>query len=200
MLFVGKEHLVLDVKTGKPKGTVSLTEDVTICRFENGKYVTRKQQRMAKAKKAITYMTNLLIGDYHYFRSFSGFMIGRVNIKTNKVEYLQVPAQVIRKVGQPDVTNANGFRATQDKRNAGNGWGHVSAASPIVVGGKIYFPTMTGMVYVLKWNAEILDEKALLSISDLGPAGETWSLSSLSYANGRIYARTLKELICIRET
>ena len=165
---------------------------------------------MAKAKKAITYMTNLLIGDYHYFRSFSGFMIGRVNIRTNKVEYLQVPAQVIRMAGKPDVTNwqkalpndmrnANGFRATQDKRNAGNGWGHVSAASPIVVDEKIYFPTMTGMVYVLKWNAETLDEKALLSISDLGPAGETWSLSSLSYANGRIYARTLKELICIRE-
>ena len=210
MLFVGKEHLVLDIKTGKRKGAVSLTEDVTICRLENGKYVTREKQRMAKAKKAITYMTNLLIDDYHYFRSFSGFMIGRVNIRTNKVEYLQVPAQVIRKVGKPDVTNwqkalpndmknANGFRATQDKRNAGNGWGHVSAASPIVVGEKIYFPTMTGMVYVLKWNAETLDEQALLSISDLGPAGETWSLSSLSYANGRIYARTMKELICIRE-
>lgn len=210
MTFVGKEHRMLDIKSGKPKRAISLTDDVTICRLENGKYVTREKQRMAKAKKAITYMTNLLIGDYHYFRSFSGFMIGRVNIRTNKVEYLQVPAQVIRKVGKPDVTNwqkalpndmrnANGFRATQDKRNAGNGWGHVSAASPIVVGDKIYFPTMTGMVYVLRWNAETLDEKALLSISDLGPAGETWSLSSLSYANGRIYARTMKELICIRE-
>ena len=58
-------------------------------------------------------------------------------------------------------------------------------------------PTMIGMVYVLKWDAPVLDESALVSISDLGPAGETWSLSSLSYADGRIYARTMKELICI---
>ena len=73
----------------------------------------------------------------------------------------------------------------------------VSAASPTVIGERIYLPTMNGMVYVLKWNVERLDEKALLSISDLGPATETWSLSSLSYSDGRIYARTLKELICI---
>ena len=58
-------------------------------------------------------------------------------------------------------------------------------------------PTMTGMVYTLRWNAEQLDEQALVSISDLGPASQTWSLSSLSYADGRLYARTLKELICI---
>ena len=56
---------------------------------------------------------------------------------------------------------------------------------------------MIGMVYVLKWNAETLDENALVSISDLGPAGETWSLSSLSFSGGRLYARTLKELICL---
>ena len=28
-------------------------------------------------------------------------------------------------------------------------------------------------------------------------AGKTWSLSSFAYSNGRLYARTLKELICI---
>ena len=43
----------------------------------------------------------------------------------------------------------------------------------------------------------MLDENALVSISDLGPAGKTWSLSSLSFSNGRIYARTMKELICL---
>jgi hypothetical protein len=56
---------------------------------------------------------------------------------------------------------------------------------------------MVGMVYILKWNASELNEDALVSISDLGPAGETWSLSSLAYADGKLYARTLKELICI---
>jgi len=55
------------------------------------------------------------------------------------------------------------------------------------------------MVYVLQWNAEKWDADALVSISDLGPAGETWSLSSLSYSDGKLYARTLKEVICIGE-
>jgi hypothetical protein len=43
----------------------------------------------------------------------------------------------------------------------------------------------------------VLGENALVSISDFGPAGETWSMSSLSCRDGRIYARTMKELICI---
>ena len=96
-----------------------------------------------------------------------------------------------------DMRNAKGFLATNDKRNAGSGWGHCSAASPIVVGEHLYLPTMIGMVYVLKWNVPVLDEKSLVSISDLGPAGKTWSLSSLSYRDGKIYVRTMKELICI---
>jgi hypothetical protein len=73
----------------------------------------------------------------------------------------------------------------------------VSAASPIVVGDYLYMPTMIGLVYVLRWNAPKLDESALESISDLGAASKTWTLSSLSFDSGRLYARTLKELICI---
>ena len=64
-------------------------------------------------------------------------------------------------------------------------------------GAYLYAPTMLGMVYVQRWNAETLDKSALVSLSDLGPAGKTWSLSSLAYSDGRLYARTLKELICI---
>ena len=93
--------------------------------------------------------------------------------------------------------NADGFLATQDKRNAGSGWGHVSAASPTVVGQYMYLPTMVGTVYVLDWNRSKLDGQTLVSISDLGPAGKTWTLSSLAYSKNRLYARTLKELICI---
>ena len=126
-------------------------------------------------------------------------MIGRVNLKNGKVEYMEVPAQVVRERGgeerklwgetlPTDMKNADGFRATMDKRNAGSGWGHVSSAPPIVVGDLIYFPTMVGMVYVIKWNAGKLDEQALVSISDLGKGGETWSLSGLAYADGRARA------------
>jgi hypothetical protein len=207
-VFVGKEHRTIDIHNGRPLDSVSLVNNVTVCRFENGKYVTERHQNLSNLRKAITNQSNILVGNYHYFRAHDAFLIGRVNIRTGKVEYLQVPAQVVREANKPDeerwhdalrndMKNAAGFIASQDRRNAGNGWGHVSAASPTVIGDNIYMPTMIGMVYVLRWDAKTLDEKALLSISDLGPATKTWSLSSLSYSNGRIYARTLKELICV---
>lgn len=207
-LFAGKSHHTVDLKTGKIRDTVSLSEGVQVCRQVEGKYLTESDQQRPPSKKPITYQTNLLVGDYHYFRSFSDFFIGRVNVKSGKVEYLEVPVQVVhpknsedktlwKKALPNDMRNASGFLATKDKRNAGNGWGHCSAASPIVIGDHLYMPTMIGMVYVLKWNAPVLDQNALVSISDLGPAGQTWSLSSLSYCSGRIYARTMKELICI---
>lgn len=206
--FVGNNHLTIGLGTGKVREKVSLLNGVQVCRQINGEYQIESNQNLKPSKKPFTYQTNLLIGDYHYFRSFSGFRIGRVNVKTGKVEYLKVPVQVVRTKNSPDkinwekaipndMRNAEGFLATRDKRNAGNGWGHCSAASPIVIGEYLYMPTMIGMVYVLKWNAPVLDESALVSISDLGPAGETWSLSSLSYCDGKIYARTMKELICL---
>ena len=201
--FVGANHVTIDLKTGKIRDKVSLLEGLQLCHQVDGKYQTDSNQKLASSKKPFTYQTNLLIGDYHYFRSFSGFRIGRVNVKTGKVEYLEVPVQVVERKSNwskalpNDMRNAKGFLATRDKRNAGSGWGHCSAASPIVIGDYLYLPTMIGMVYVLKWNTPKLDEKALVSISDLGPAGKTWSLSSLSFSNGRIYARTMKELICI---
>jgi hypothetical protein len=50
---------------------------------------------------------------------------------------------------------------------------------------------------VIDSTAKILDESAILSINDLGPSGETWSLNSISYAGGHIYHRSLKELVSI---
>jgi hypothetical protein len=208
--FLGQEHHSLDIRTGKTMQVTSLLKEVTITRWENGRYVTRKKQTLPKARKPITYFTNLIAGDYHYFRSFSGFLIGRVQLSTGKVEYLQVPVQMSTgldstkqmlwtKAIANDMKNAAGYRVTQDKRNEGNGWGHVSAASPIIVGNRMYIPTMLGTVYVINWSSKALDQSALVSVSDLGPAGTTWTLSSLSYSHGRLYARTLKELICLGE-
>ena len=51
-----------------------------------------------------------------------------------------------------DVRNNDGFVVCQDKRAMLSGWGHVSAASPIVVGEYLYMPTMLGVVYVVRWN------------------------------------------------
>ena len=38
---------------------------------------------------------------------------------------------------------------------------------------------------------------ALVSLNDLGTFGETWSVNTPSYSKGRIFHRTLNELLCI---
>ncbi|MFL2869426.1 MAG: PQQ-binding-like beta-propeller repeat protein [Pirellulaceae bacterium] len=205
----GFEHLLLSLKDGQAvQSPVSLAKDVTISSVNRSQYQTKHNQMFESPRKPITYQTNIVLGDYTLFLSHKPGFIGRINVRTGDVEYLQVPIQVVRQANVPDeilwnearrndMKNSSGFVASQDKRNSGSGWGHVSAPSPIAIGDKVYFPTMIGIVYVLKWDADVFDKDALLSISDLGPATETWTLSSLSFANGRIYARTLKELICI---
>ena len=206
--FAGDEHLTLDASTGKTIQKVSLRQDVFVTRQVDGDYETQRVKQLTRFRKPLTYQSNVLVGDYHYFRAHQDYLVGRVHIPSGKVEYLQVPVQVNRSPGENEVVswddavendmkNVDGFRVTRDRRNAGDGWGHVSAASPIVVGDYLYMPTMLGIVYVLKWQAERLDGNALVSVSDLGPLGQTWSLSSLSFADGYLYARTLKHLICI---
>ncbi|MDG2224214.1 MAG: hypothetical protein P8L85_22725, partial [Rubripirellula sp.] len=209
--FVGTEHHVIDLQRGVLQSPISLIENVDLRKHENGKYISLRKTNLTKQKKnkAITYHTNCLVGDFHYFRTHNQFLLGRVNLSTGKVEYLQVPVQVVRnqegetrlwnKAITNDVKNVDGFVVCQDQRAMLSGWGHVSAASPTVIGDYLYMPTMVGTVYVVRWDVATFDESALVSISDLGPAGKTWTLSSLSSAGGRLYARTLKELICIAE-
>ena len=58
---------------------------------------------------------------------------------------------------------------------------------------------MIGLVYVLDAKAPNLDRTAILSVNDLGPVGKTWTVNSITYANGRLFHRTMKEVICIGE-
>lgn len=56
---------------------------------------------------------------------------------------------------------------------------------------------MNGTVDVVDAFAETLDQHALIAVNDLGPAGETWALASSTYAHGRLWMHTMKEVICI---
>jgi hypothetical protein len=84
-----------------------------------------------------------------------------------------------------------------DKGYDGTGWGHISAASPTRVGRYLFLPVVTGTVYVIDTGAKSLSPASLVAVNDLGPGGETWSLASLTFANGRLYAHTMKEIVCI---
>ena len=93
-------------------------------------------------------------------------------------------------------SNAGGF-AIGRKGHTSTGFGHISAGSPIVVGKLLYFPVVTGTVYVIDSTVQRLEPSALLAVNDLGPAGETWTLSSFSYSKGRLFMHTMREILCI---
>jgi len=167
---------------------------------------------------------NIAAYGYHYFLTSTGHRrnghappglsgpshcLGRVNIATGKVEYLELPVTVIRKPGDPErfiyneavatkTDDYKGRNVAPEDRSRTDGW-QIPAffGSPIAVNGKIYISTMLGITYVIDGRAKVLDRKALLSVSDLGPSGETWSLNSLSSQDGRLYNRSLKEVVCI---
>jgi len=167
---------------------------------------------------------NIAVNGYHYFltstahrrnrhapkgRAGPSHCIARVNVETGKVEYLEVPVTVIRKPGRPDAPvygvavktkteNAQGVDVADEERSRTDGW-EIPAfwGSPTAIGARVYFTTTLGVTYVVDSKAPVLDSGAVLAINDLGPSGETWSLNSLSYANGVIFHRSLKELLAI---
>ena len=169
----------------------------------------------------ITQTSNLLVGKYHYFRSYVRPWLGRVNVETGQVQYLELPLQINARPETEDqylyfdqsegamqlkeqtvtpnsMKNSRGFTVFGDKRSKGSGWGHIASATPTVAGEHLYVPVMNGTVFVIRWNASSLDARAVVDINDLGSAGESYHRASLSFSEGRIFAHTIRELICIK--
>ena len=208
--FHNQDHIVLDTKTGAELSRRNLNEDVSIWRrAETGWMLEKHASVKAGRKHANTNQTNIVVGDWHYFLAHDIIAIGRVNVLDGRVEYLEVPVQIDSTPEQSNLiwqkerfraietNNSRGINLAADKRASRHGWGHVSAASPILVDRFLYFPIMNGTVYVIDAEAERLDDKALIAINDLGQAGKTWTLSQFSYAKKRLFIRTMKEAICI---
>jgi len=91
--------------------------------------------------------------------------------------------------------NSRGEEVTGDQRSRWDGWDWVFNGSPTRVNDHLYFTMATGIVYVVDASGD--DTPELIAINDLGPIGETWSANSLSYASGRLFHRTARELLCI---
>jgi hypothetical protein len=211
--FLRGKHLVLDAASGKLLREQPLYEGATVWAFDVEREDWVKQTDVAvKAGKGHpnTNQANLAIGDWHWFLSHNVHYLGRVHVETGAVEYLELPSQSIADSkrrnddqwyfgktapgGEP--RNARGF-AVGDKGHNGTGWGHISAASPTRVGRYLFLPVVTGTVYVIDTEAEELSAEALVAVNDLGLGGKTWSLASLTFADGRLYAHTMTEVICI---
>lgn len=206
-------HIVIDAASGKLLREQPLYESAVLWKYQSGEGKWIKQVGVAvRAGKGHpnTNQANLVVGDWHWFLAHNVHYLGRVNVQTGAVEYLELPAQLmpsetsreqdVRLWGQGNPTNrplnAAGF-AVGDKGHNGTGWGHISAASPTVVGRYLFLPVVTGTVYVIDTEIKQLSPESLVAVNDLGPGGETWTLASLTYAKGRLYAHTMKEIICI---
>ncbi|MFT5466610.1 MAG: outer membrane protein assembly factor BamB [Verrucomicrobiales bacterium] len=211
--FSQGKHLVFDASNGELLRQQPLYQNARIWkRKPDGDGWVFEESASIKAGKSHpnTNQANLVANDWHWFLSHNVHYLGRVHIETGVVEYLELPAQLIasaedRKQDEPlwgkgskdnSPLNARGF-AVGDKGHSGTGWGHISAASPIQVGRYLLFPVVSGTVYVIDAEAETLSPEALIAVNDLGKGGETWTLASLSFANDRLYAHTMREIICI---
>ena len=211
--FQNGHHIVLDTASGKILREQPLYKGATVWRFETKTKKWQKATDVAiRAGKGHpnTNQANIAVGNWHWFLSHNVHYLGRVNAETGIVEYLELPAQLMpdAKTRKNDVLlwengnpknlplNAGGF-AVGDKGDEGTGWGHISAASPTLVGRYLFLPVVTGTVYVIDTKVKELNPEALVAVNDLGPGGATWTLSTVTYANQRLYAHTMKEIICI---
>lgn len=211
--FQQGNHLVIDAVNGRLLRTQPLYTGATVWKFDQMAHTwVRKTNVSVKAGKGHpnTNQANILIGEHHWFLSHNVHYLGRVQVETGKVEYLELPAQLMpssesrdqdkrlwgkgNKSNRP--VNQAGF-AVGDKGQSGTGWGHISAASPTVVGRYLFLPVVTGTVYVIDTMQEELTPHSLAAINDLGPGGQTWTLSTVTSAKNRLYAHTMKEIICI---
>jgi hypothetical protein len=211
--FRGGNHVVLDATSGNLLREQPLYTGATAWTFDSdNKQWTKRTDVSVKAGKGHpnTNQANIVIGDWHWFLSHNVHYLGRVHVETGAVEYLELPAQLLPSTesrehdrrlwgrGHPQnrPLNAAGF-AVGDHGHTGTGWGHISAASPTLVGRYLFRPVVTGTVYVIDAEVKSLTPEALLAVNDLGPGGETWTLATVTYARQRLYAHTMKEIICI---
>ena len=218
VLFHAGEHLWVDAMQGKVIRRVSIVDNIPVCRNIDGSWQMKTESIANKKSRALTQGSNLLAGNYHYFRSYTRNYLGRVDVVSGKAEYLELPLSVLREPGKDEqilwptkdsggkigatikpnsMINSRGLKVMGDKRATNSGWGHITAPIPSLIGDRLLVPLMSGVVFSIKVDAPVLEQGALVSINDLGPLGEAWTRASISTDGKVLYAHTIKEVIAI---
>jgi hypothetical protein len=231
-----ESHVVLDSSTGKVVRTQSLFMSADVRLWDPGKSahvlqagvnirgVTDPTYGGTKMHVMPNWHTNIAAGGYHWFLTSTNnnrsggagghsgppHCVGRVNVETGKVEYLELPVGVERSAGAPEkfiygkslkttAADKMGNDLAGDDRSHTDGW-EIPAffPSPLALGNKLYFGTTLGVTYVFDAQAAVLDQAAVLGIGDLGPNGQTWSLAGPSFAGGVLYHHSSKEVVAIK--
>ena len=132
------------------------------------------------------------------------FSFARVNLISDQVEYLEMPVHfndrgeyLWKEELKTTALNSHGIDTVSDLRSKRDGWYLCFNGNPILVNYILFFTTMFGNCYTLRAGTESFDKEAFVDVYPLGVLGESWSLNTPSFANGKLYHRTAKELICI---
>ncbi len=216
---------VLNPKSGEIAKTIDLQTEVDLRAYDPvlGRHVLRENFNLRELPKPNVFpawYTNTIVGDHLYFMCFNDDVkrplmrrwrdllpihcFARVNLVTDKVEILEVPVHIndrgdylwkeeLKTTG----LNAKGLDLISDVRSKRDGWWWCFNGNPIRVNNTLFFTTMIGNCYSVDCEAEYFDENALIALNPLGPRGETWSLNTPTFANGKLYHRTAKGLICV---
>jgi len=224
---------VLDITTGKQVHGWSLSKLADIRRWDGTmkKYVTMSGVNVNNTADweyqgmmhvVPDWFSNIAANGYVWFLTVTNnndrwgvhtgppHCLGRVNVETGKVEYLELPVGVMRSAGAADqlvygkdltttAEDAKGNDVADDAaRSHTDGWSIPAFyPPPIALGTKLYFGTTLGITYIVDATAKVLDETAILGYGDLGPLGKTWRLAAPSYAGGVLYHHSSKQVVAI---
>jgi outer membrane protein assembly factor BamB len=216
---------VLNSHTGEILQTIDLRSNVDLRVYDPllGRHVLRADFDLTQLPKSTVFpawYTNTIVGEHLYFMCFNDDLktplmkrwrdllplhgFARVNLVTGKVEILEVPVHIddrgeylwkeeLKTTG----LNARGLDVISDVRSRRDGWWWCFNGNPIRVNDTLFFTTMIGNCYTFQTGTEHFDENALIALNPLGPRGESWSLNTPTFAQGRLYHRTAQALICI---
>ncbi|QDT08280.1 PQQ-binding-like beta-propeller repeat protein [Planctomycetes bacterium K23_9] len=216
---------VLNAQNGEVVKTIDLRSNVDLRVYNQilGRYVLRRNfdlTELPKSKIFPAWYTNTIVGQHLYFMCFNDDLkqplmkrwrdllpvhcFARVNLVTGKVEILEVPVHfndrgeyLWKEELKTNGLNAKGLDLISDVRSKRDGWWWCFNGNPIKVNDTLFFTTMIGNCYAFKINTEHFDESAFVALNPLGPRGESWSMNTPTFAGGKLYHRTAKELICI---
>jgi outer membrane protein assembly factor BamB len=225
-----QSHLVIDAKSGALVREQSLSGKVDLTRASGERLVGVALAALADLAFPLAageslhvhpqWHTNIVANGWHWFlcttnnrrngfapagHSGPAFSLGRVQVETGRVEFLELPVGVAadgtRLYGKPlrtKTVDARGVEIADEDRSRTDGW-EIDAffPTPVQLGSHLYFTTMLGTVYVVDAAAPVLDARALVAVNDLGPLGDCWSMSGPSAAGGVLYHRSARELVAI---
>ncbi len=216
---------VLNAQNGEIIRTIDLRLNVDLRVYDPilGHYVLREDFDLTQLPRSNIFpawYSNIIVGEQMYFMCFNDDLkkplmrrwrdllplhcFACVNLATGKVEILEVPVHfndrgeyLWKEELKTTGLNARGLDLISDQRSKRDGWWWCFNGNPIRVNDTLFFTTMIGNCYAFDTSTKRFDEDAFLKLNPLGPRGETWSLNTPTFANGKLYHRTAKELICV---